>query len=284
MGNWIISSHHAKNCNKYSIIIKGDNMHEAKKNSISDILSSFKLTKRNSLPVDNRHSLDLVSIAFNNVIVIQQQIRLIKKYLTQPYFFTVADNSTDKNVRNSLKQLCSENQVTYFQLPQNPYAAVNGSDSQAFAMNWVYKHYLSPRKADYFGYIDHDIFPFRPAQIIEIIDKQIVYGHIQPRDEKWYLWAGFCFFNRRLLRDIMLDFSPGNGMDTGGSNWFTLYKLINREDLIIPDHSYGHLRPGECPQSDWYEIIGDWIHTYNASEWMKTKPKMDLVQNLLNQY
>ncbi len=55
-------------------------------------------------------------------------------------------------------------------------------------------------------------------------------------------------------------------------------------DLSRPSHAYGKFRDGNCPQADWYEIIDDWIHTFNASHWMAVPEKDHLVDALLNEY
>jgi hypothetical protein len=244
-------------------------------------LSQFAFSKKT---LTNRNLVDLVTVAFNNDRVIAHQIRLIKKYMHDPYIHLIADNSSDPIMRQKIFKICRKNSVSYIHIPSHPYLGVNGSDSQGSAQNWVYRHYIIPRQAVCFGFLDHDIFPIHLTGLMDILKKQKIYGHIQKRENKWYLWAGFCFFERSFVQGKMLNFIPGDGLDTGGMNWSVLYEAIDLSKLIVPKHEYGHLREGNTPQSDWYEILGDWVHTFNASGWMDVAPKMRLVDDLLNKY
>jgi hypothetical protein len=245
------------------------------------LLSNYAYSNR---PVQNRNMVDLVTIAFNNDKVIAHQIRLVKKYFHDSYVHLIADNSSDSMIWQKIYKICQENNVSYIKLPTNPYLGLGGSDSQGAAQNWVYRHYIIPRQAAYFGFLDHDIFPVQMTGVTEILKKQRIYGDIQVRENKWYLWAGFCFFEQAFLEGKDINFLPGDGLDTGGMNWSVLYKTIDMSRLTIPKHEYGHLREGDCAQSDWYELIGDWVHTFNASGWLEVAPKMHLVDDLLNKY
>jgi hypothetical protein len=127
--------------------------------------------------------IDLVSVAFNNEQVIDQQSRLLRKYLLDPFCYTVADNSSDPEKRRKVRE-----------------------------------QYLQVKKTD-----------FRPV------------------------------------------FSYRHFYDTGARNWRSIYSQINRDEIAAPRFETGRLREGEIRQSDTYEIIGDWIHTLNASNWMTVR-------------
>ncbi len=51
--------------------------------------------------------LDLITIAFNNEKVIEQQARLIRKYIKGEYNYIVADNSSNKDISLKILQDCS---------------------------------------------------------------------------------------------------------------------------------------------------------------------------------
>jgi hypothetical protein len=246
--------------------------------------SGKQSTTCNTEERQDENAIDIVSIAFNNPWVIEQQIRLVKKNVLDLCIFAVADNSSDDTSRKQIYELCKASQTPYINVPMNPHKKRKCSDSHGVVLNWVYKHYIVKRKTAFFGFVDHDIFPIRPHHIIPNLIGKKVYGHLQTRDDKWYLWPGFCFFERSELINKKLDFRPEKNMDTGARNWSTLYKNINPSELIIPRQSYGKLRDGDCMQADGYEIIGDWLHTFNASHWMKVDSKDDLVEELLLQY
>jgi hypothetical protein len=53
-------------------------------------------SSRMQLLIDREKSIfDIVSIAFNNEIVIKYQISLLKKYLTDGFTYTIIDNSSN---------------------------------------------------------------------------------------------------------------------------------------------------------------------------------------------
>lgn len=245
-------------------------------NSDENNSSGYNVTERPEGDV-----IDIISIAFNNPKVIEQQIRLVRKNVLDLFVFAVADNSSDDNSRKKIYELCKTAQIPYIRIPDNPYIEKKCSYSHGVALNWVYRHYICKRNTAFFGFVDHDIFPIRPHHIIPNLVGKKVYGHLQTRDDKWYLWPGFCFFERSETLNKKLDFRPKKNLDTGARNWLTLYKNITLSELIIPPHSYGKLRDGDCVQSDGYEVIGDWLHTFNASHWIEADGRDDLIEKLL---
>lgn len=238
----------------------------------------------NNRPLKNPQILDIATIAFNNSEVIAQQIRLLKKYLLDPHHYTVVDNSPDPLKKEQIMLLCENSGIAYIRLPENPYTGKDASLSHGVALNWVVRHFLRPRKANYFGFIDHDIFPVRSTTIIDCLQVANIYGLMQEKENIWYLWPGFCFFKREFVKRKKMNFMPDKGVDTGGGNWKSLYSKLDKSKIHILKHEYGRLREGDDPQADWFEHIGDWIHTFNASKWKKIKDKDSLVNKLLNKY
>ena len=221
-------------------------------------------------PLEKRAVLDIVAVAFNNASVIRHQILLLKKNLKDAYCYTVADNSTDASRQVELMEVCREHAVAYVRLPRLPLYCTT-SKSHGMALNWVYRNYLKPRQADYFGFIDHDIFPVRPHSIVKYLAENPVYGYYQDREvggEKlWYLWPGFSFFSRAAVKDSPLNFMPGSGSDTGGANW-ALYSRLEKKNLKFAEHEYSRLPGAAALSRDFCEYIGDWVHTFDASNWL----------------
>lgn len=233
----------------------------------------------------NKESIfDIVSIAFNNEIVIKYQISLLKKYLTDNFIYTIIDNSSNFDKQQKIKEVCINHKVNYIKPPINPFQDELGSDSHGVTLNWAFKHFIKPRRPKYFGFIDHDIFPIAETSILPNLSNSEIYGKIETRGNKWYLWPGFCFFHFQFLLGKKIDFIPEKGVDTGGRIWNSIYYKFNKN--LIPKLSvkYEQLRPGENKQTDWYEKMGDWIHTVNASEWVSAPHKNELITNLLNKY
>jgi hypothetical protein len=231
-----------------------------------------------------RRLVDFVTIAFNNERVIAHQIRLVKKYLRDPHHYLIADNSSEPAAQERICALCRQQGVSYLRLPPNPHMGRLASDSHGLAMNWVWEHFLRPRRADCFGFLDHDIYPIRATSVMSRLQAQPFWGHLQERGERWYLWPGLCFFSRSAVEGKRLNFRPIPGLDTGGGNWPVLYADRAVSQFEFPPRELRTLREGDCIQADRYEILGDWLHTYNASGWMKVAPKEHLIDELLARY
>jgi len=241
-------------------------------------------------PLADRDRIDIATIACNNELVISHQIRLLGKHLLDPHYYTIADNSTERDKQELIRQLCEKNGIGYIKLPPVTCKTVNSNLSHGWALNWVYMHYINKRQAKYFGFIDHDIYPFRPAKILEQLQEVKLYGLTQSRNVpgigfRWYLWPGLCFFDYDYVKDRKLNFMPGDGCDVGGKNWKPLYSDFDRTKIPPLRQAYVRLRDGDDPETDNHvEYIGDWLHTCNGSNWRKTPDKNDLVDELLNRY
>jgi hypothetical protein len=235
--------------------------------------------------------LDLVTVAFNNSHVVSEQIRLMRANLRDAFAHTVVDNSSDRSRSGEIERLCARREVAYIRLPHSSSSAYDPSSSHGRALNWAWRNYILPRSARYFGFLDHDVFPMRPTSLVRYLGDQPVWGHLQTRGSRWYLWPGLCVFDARWLGGRQLDFMPGRGFDVGGrlnELWRTSLSL---DSLAWPALSYGRLREaggvpqdGDTPQDDLYETLGDWLHTINGSGWMPVKSRDQPVADLLRQF
>ena len=88
--------------------------------------------------------LDLATIAFNNPMVISEQIRLLRKNLQDPFEYTVADQSPDPELAARIRRVCAEAEVGYLMLPRGR-LRLNPSISHGRALNWVLANYLDWR-------------------------------------------------------------------------------------------------------------------------------------------
>ncbi len=223
--------------------------------------------------------LDIITVAFNNSKVIEQQIALLKNNLNDSFFHTIADNSSNQIVCKEIAGICLKHGINYLRIPQSV-IKYGPSESHGRAITWVFNNFVKKRSSKYFGFIDHDIFPIKKTSIVPFLDKQLIYGLLQERNEKWYLWAGFCFFNAEKTFKNINNFRPGSGLDTGGGNWNTLYSKINKQNIIFPRHTYKKIvrnkliplgkneNSGSLVKKDTLvEFVGDWLHIFNASNW-----------------
>jgi len=236
---------------------------------------------------------DLVSIAFNNPDVIREQYRLLRKHCSDPFVYTVADNSSQPAARVAICQFCREAAIPYLSLPPSPFTPPSFSESHGAALNYVYRHYLKPRRAPYFGVLDHDIFPVQPVSLTAYVKEQPFYGMLQVCDNAevtggrlLYLWPGLAFFDAAYTHARKVDFMPRYGGDTGSGSFYSLYKPLLVDEgkeavFAFPDETRVPLWEGDDFQNDMYAHIGDeWLHMVNASNWRQAEDHLKKSQRV----
>ena len=242
------------------------------------------------MPLTDRESIDIITVAFNNEFLIEQQIRLIKKYVKDiNVYYTVADNSDNPEKRRLIQAICEKEQVGYIGLPKT--LVRHGSYSHGMALNWMYANHISYRKPTVFGFIDHDLFPIQSYSILESIAKQDFYGKTVLRDNgMWYLWAGFCFFRFEKTKKYPLNFVPfmdgATYLDTGGSNYKAMYSNYNLDKLATCKPTVEKsIRDGSNYHADIVHYIDEcWLHAINGSNWAKVAPKDDILRKMLEKF
>lgn len=230
----------------------------------------------------------LITIAFNNSKILKVQHKYLKKNLQEEFIHMIADNSTLPNISREIETYCENGKIPYVKLPSNPYQ--NPSKSHGIALEWAYQHIVRKYQPTHFGFIDHDIFPYKETSITSHI-QQGIFGLIQYRNEKWYLWPGFCFYDFKMLKKIKVNFMPTQGLDTGGANYYTLYNKINKDTLSkIPqtyiDISKRKMVPNVNNENTatTIECIGDWIHIMRVSNWNNQKNnKISSIEEMISQ-
>lgn len=188
-----------------------------------------------------KSEIDIASIIFRDPSMIEYQVHLIHKFLTDNFTIIVADNSSDVKIRDIVIKKCQKLKVHYVFIPDNPYTR---NQSHGTAMHWVYKNVLKKRKSKYFGFIDHDIFPITYNSIVKKLEKKI-YGRMLAPDYRpieylltnckyWSIWAGFSFYDSALFNHLNVysfHFFPimtENGvLDTSGGLWKYVYSKLS---------------------------------------------------------
>ena len=266
-----------------------------------DFIKRITLRLKTSSSVDFERNVDMcfITIAFNNVFLIEQQIRLVKKHITdENYIHIIADNSDSKEKREQIKNLCQKENIEYVSLPFNWFQKVHFKACYAhgLSMTWIYYNVIKKLKPKYFGYLDHDIFPINNYSVVEKIQSQDFFGRLIDRTPEnsqkplWYLWAGFCFFRFDKVKNLNISFYPcvvdGVYLDTAGSVYLSLYKNYSLNDLYLGAPLVEkYFREGNNYHSDLLHFIdNDWVHTINGSNWKKVKEKDDFLKDFLNQY
>jgi len=266
-----------------------------------DFVKKITLRLKTSSLVDFERKVDMcfVTIAFNNVFLIEQQIRLVKKYIKdENYIHIIADNSDCKEKREQIKNLCQKENIDYISLPFNWFQKmhIKACYAHGLSMTWIYHSIIKKLKPRYFGYLDHDIFPINNYSVVEKIQSQDFFGRLIDRTPEnfqkplWYLWAGFCFFRFDKVKNLNLSFYPcvidGVYLDTAGSVYLSLYKNYSPNELYLgAPLAEKYFREGNNYHSDLLHFIdNDWVHTINGSNWKKVKDKDDFLKDFLNQY
>ena len=80
-----------------------------------------------------------------------------------------------------------------------------------------------------------------------------------------------------------LDFLPGNRRDTGGRNWAELFSKIDRSKIPVLQNEVIRVREGEGDnfQADYFQLIGDWLHMINGSNWAMVADKDKLLESTI---
>lgn len=224
-------------------------------------INKYKLYQNNLL---------LITIAFNNNEVIELQNLYIRKNLQEKYNYIVLDNSNIDKISKKILEYCNNNDIPYIKLPPNPFLD-EPSKSHGIALNWAYYNIIKKFKPKFFGFIDHDILPIKETYITSNI-KNGIWGLIQERKEKWYIWPGFSFYKYANIDKHSLNFMPSDGLDTGGSNYSIIYKNIKKNSINKINRIYFNTNKNEKidifdNSDDTIEIIGDWIHLMRISNW-----------------
>ena len=270
-------------------------------------LSRRKFSIDNSLTpdyIDNNAKYILVTISFNNPIIVDYQIKLIKKYIHGDYIHIICDNSNKKELAEKIRNVCISNGVSYIFI--NSKSCPNGfSDSHGIALNWVWKNILKEKKKG-FALLDHDIVPVCNQNIEEYFNKQDFWGQVRFKNynnhkDIWSLWPGFSFFNFDCVKDKNLNFKrykrfgfiKVKGVDTGSANWNCLYSKYNIDKLdkcncitwdIKNDCEYTEARTDNSEFNECVEYYNNktWLHAINGSDWHYSNGKINLVYEILN--
>lgn len=231
---------------------------------------------------NNQKSLFLITVAFNDEILIQNQIERIKEYLKDDnYCHIIVDNSSVTAKRKAIATVCDKQNITYIPVPKIIsccISKISGGVSHGTAMNWAYYNIIHVMKPDYFGFIDHDLFPVENYHVMNKLCGQDMYGTLRNRMKGWYIWAGFCFYKYAFIKDIQMNFLPkvfhGEYFDTGGANYSLLYKDQDLNKLLFTSdttlriqnsntniYQYNQIYHNDCIQI----IDNNWIHIVHAS-------------------
>ena len=230
---------------------------------------------------ENRRAV-VFSIAFNKAVCVEVMIESWKLHARNTDL-VIIDNSSKLQAREEIKTLCEINSIPYIALPKNP--EWNQNRSHALALNWVYYNLVLKWKPEFFGFLDHDCFPFAAFDLNETMGDFSIWGNKRyPKIRKfnqWNLWAGFCFYRFSRVENLKINFTHSIELrlDTGGSNWSALYANIQ-------PHEYKCAEISAVPKRELFAQMCSifdncFLHIGGASYRSKTFDKSGLMRALI---
>lgn len=202
-------------------------------------------------------------IAFNTPWVIDVATRMAAKNLNGTLI--VCDNSRNRAARVEIERICRERGVPYIGLPFS--LERHPCRSHGIAINWVYYNIIQPLEPRVFGFLDHDLFPLQPLDLAALVAEQPVYGKFRSTRWGWYLWAGFCVFDRAAIATCAPDFNTDipRLLDTGGRNWLQIYRRLDRAGLRFSNVCAEWLKHPVDGTMVQIELVDDCLHVGGVS-------------------
>lgn len=233
----------------------------------------------------------LITVAYNRADMIRHQLRLLPKYLSDPFAHIVVDNSSNKQARKEIASVCRSQGIGYVSLPKNFYT--HSSSSHGLTLNWAYQHLVRRINPLYVGFLDHDIFPVRKHSILDKLARQPAYGQKDVRERISYLWPGFSFYRTELLEGRQIDFKPGVIediiVDTGGLIPIKTLRSGDKTSWVFAEGYYSNIAEGNIPSAhmiEWLKIDGQdtWLHCISAGHKLFAGHKEEVLCKLLASY
>jgi hypothetical protein len=216
----------------------------------------------------------VATVAYEDPEAIEWQSRLIRRFVPGPVY-VVGDNSHDDDAALAIEAVARREGRAYLRLPLNPWRGPSASRSHGLAMNWLWRNLIRPAEPLAFGFIDDDLFPTGPDDPFAPLARQPAFGSVRYAGRRWFLWAGFCFFDFAAVRRHRLDFGQDwfAGLDTGGGNWRSLYRYLDlaglefripKNEPILPD-----LPADQCSIAR----VGPWLHECGTQDRPDLSPR-----------
>lgn len=208
----------------------------------------------------------MITVAFADPDAIEWQSRLVHRFVGEALYI-VADNSPNDADAAAIEAVARRDSRPYIRLPDNPWTGHAPSRSHGLALNWLWSNLIRPNEPEAFGFLDDDLFPTEPDDPFARLASQPVFGGLRTIGERWFLWAGFCFFRFSAVRNVPLDFGQDwfTGLDTGGANWWPLYRTLDRAALDLRPAIRAPIVPGISADECCVFWCGSWLHEYGTA-------------------
>lgn len=242
----------------------------------------------------------IITVAYNNVRLIEKQIGQVKQHVKdKDYRHVVVDNSPDRTIRKQIHDVCETEQVGYIPVPVYIdrlicHRLFGYGLSHGAALNWIFYFFLKQQKPVKFALIDHDVFPMDDFSFIDKLGGRDFYGVERNRESGWYLWPGWCIFRFDVICNCRPNFLPyflkGTFLDAGGGNYPHLYRHYDLKKIDFPTvitkrikHSKGLTSNDDIYHGDCVQLIDHtWLHFINGSNYAKIQGKEKLVNKMID--
>lgn len=173
----------------------------------------------------------------------------------------VLDNSRDPAKAAEVRAVCAAHATPWIALP--PYVTRHVNRSHGMAMSWAYHRVVAALQPRNFGFLDHDLIPVAPVDLVRRLAAQPAYGLLNAgRFGYWSIWAGYCLYRFADVQgrplNFLYDFS--RGLDTGGRNWDPVYSAIDRASLRFAAQEFTDLRLPDGTVRKVEVVDGCWVH------------------------
>lgn len=205
-------------------------------------------------------------VAFNSPWIIENLILAMKRYVKGAELL-VCDNSNNPELRAEIADVCHAANVPYLALPENP--EKHPCRSHGIAMNWIFYNLIQPLQPFVFACIDHDLIPFRPIRLEDLVKQQPVYGYFIDRKWAWSLWAGYAIYDFNITKNKAVNFNNDRAanLDTGGRNWKPIYRNLNKADLKFANlATYTIRHPKKSDKIEGYIFDDAWLHVMSVGQ------------------
>lgn len=258
--------------------------------------------RKHPYPSENNANINLIliTVAFNNDLLINKQIELVKQFISDDdYQHIIIDNSTRKKMRKRIASLCKKNDIEYIAIPhmvswlaaKNIYA--NGY-SHGCALNWTYRFVIKPRNPEVFMLLDHDLFPLKDISVKERLGTNDFLGVRREPSREWYLWPGWSIFRLNSIANYKPDFMPlyvkKQYLDSGGSMYKRVFRHYNINTIEFPTtrtlrikQTKGLKLGNDIYHGDCIQFIDEtWLHLINGSNCAHIKGKETFVKHIID--
>ena len=245
-------------------------------------------------------TVDIVTVAFNNLEILKIQYSFIKKNLLNPFTYIILDNSTDIEISRQILEFCKLHYIMYF---KSNTINSDASISHGLAINNVINNIGFQKELILL--LDHDIIPIQKINLDNSICTSDFYGirQINNISNSWYLRPAMFLYKNSKEYAKRLNFLPCQGADSGGSNYESLFKYLSPEKItfvkqciyyslnmsinnfknnVFIMHQLNDNIQKYHAKNDLMECVDGWLHFINTSDWNKKGSKMAEITEFTN--